>query len=88
MVKGKKDYRDLSTTAQYYYEKLVGFLNKFNQWPFNEDVVEAIEWLDKIIDLVKDDMIDYYDSKISEINQLLDKANSWIDDLENKIEEF
>ena len=85
MIKGKKDYRDLSTTAQYYYEKLVTFLNKF---PITDEVVLAIECLDKIIDLVRDDMTDYYESKIDEINKLLDKANDWIDDLENKIEDF
>lgn len=85
MIKGKKDYRDLSTTAQYYYEKLVTFLNKF---PITDEVVLAIECLDKIIDLVRDDMNDYYESKIDEINKLLDKANDWIDDLENKIEDF
>ena len=85
MVKGKKDYRDLSTTAQYYYEKLVKFIN---YWPINDDVVDAIEWLDNIIDEVKKDITNYYDSKLEDINQILDKANSWIDDLENKIEEF
>lgn len=85
MIKGNKDYRDLSTTAQYYYEKLVKFIN---QWPINENVVDAIDWLDKIIDLVRDDIIDSYQSKIEEFNKLLEKANDWIDDLENKIEEF
>ncbi len=85
MIKGNKDYRDLTTTAQYYYEKLVSFLNKF---PITDEVVEAIEWLDKIIDLVREDMTNYYESNLDEINKLLDKANDWIDDLENKIEEF
>lgn len=85
MVKGKKDYRDLTPNAQYYYEKLVSFLNKF---PITDEVVEAIDYLDKIIDLVRDDMIDSYQSKIAELNKLLEKANDWIDDLENKIEEF
>lgn len=85
MVKGKKDYRDLNSIAQYFYEKLVGFLN---QWPINEDVVSAIDWLDNIIDEVKKDITNYYDSKLEDINQILDKANAWIDDLEEKIEEL
>ena len=81
MVKGKKDYRDLNSIGQYFYEKLVGFLN---QWPINEDVVSAIDWLDNIIDEVKKDITNYYDSKLEDINQILDKANAWIDDLEEK----
>lgn len=85
MVKGKKDYRDLTSIGQYFYEKLVGFIN---QWPINEDVISAIDWLDNIIDEVKKDITNYYESKLEDINQILDKANAWIDDLEEKIEEL
>lgn len=86
MVKGKKDYRDLSNEAQFYYEKLVKALN--DNLILDGIIEKYITYLDNLIDCVKEDMTNYYQSKLDEINKLLDKANDWIDDLENKIEEF
>jgi len=73
MIKGKKDYRDLTNEAQFYYEKLVKTLN--DNLLLDAIIEKNIEYLDNLIDEVRKDIINYYESKLNELNQLLDKAN-------------
>lgn len=74
-IKGKKDYRDLTNEAQFYYEKLVLTLNE--NLLFDSDIKENIECLDKLIDCIRES----YEHE-------LDDAYDRIDELEEKIEEL
>lgn len=75
MVKGKKDSRDLSNDAQFYYEKLVQTLN--DNFLFDVSIQENIEYLDNLIDCIR-----------TSYEHDLDEAYDRIDELEEKIEEL
>ena len=74
-IKGKKDYRDLSNEAQFYYEKLVLTLNE--NLLFDSDIQENIEYLDKQIDCIR-----------TSYEHDLDDTYDRIDELEEKIEDL
>lgn len=73
-VKGKKDYRDLTNDAQFYYEKLVQTLN--DNLLLDVSIQKNIEYLDNLIDALR-----------KSYEHELDVAYDRIDELEEKIEE-
>lgn len=75
MVKGKKDSRDLTNDAQFYYEKLVQTLN--DNLLFDVSIQENIECLDNLIDAIR-----------KSYEHDLDEAYGRIEELEEKIEEL
>ncbi len=74
-IKGKKDYRDLSNEAQFYYEKLIQLFN--DSFIFGEEVEEHIEDLDNLIDCIR-----------TSYEHDLDDAYDRILELEEKIEDL
>ena len=74
-IKGKKDYRDLSNEAQFYYEKLIQLFN--DSFIFGEEIEENIEYLDNLIDCIR-----------TSYEKIIDDAYDKIDELEEKIEEL
>ena len=74
-IKGKKDYRDLTSDAQFYYEKLVQTLN--DNLLFDSDIKENIECLDNLIDCIR-----------TSYEKVIDEVYDRIDELEEKIEEL
>lgn len=74
-IKGKKDYRDLTSDAQFYYEKLIQLFN--DSFIFGEEIEENIGYLDNLIDAIR-----------TSYEHELDDAYDRIDELEEKIEEL
>lgn len=74
-IKGKKDYRDLTSDAQFYYEKLIQLFN--DSFIFGEEIEENIEYLDNLIDCIR-----------TSYEKTIDDAYDRIDELEEKIEEL
>lgn len=74
-IKGKKDYRDLTSDAQFYYEKLVKIIN--DNFYYDSDIKETIECLDNLIDCIR-----------TSYENDLDEAYGRIEELEEKIEEL
>lgn len=51
MVKGKFDFRDLDKDSQYYYDKLIKYINEFVTITYIQNLM--VEDLDKLIELLK-----------------------------------
>lgn len=76
-IKGKKDYRDLTSDAQFYYEKLIKFINDA-YLRFDYEIEEYIECLDNLIDAVRHtyehDLDDAYD-RILELEEKIEELD-------------
>ena len=69
--KGSCDYRDLEKDTQFYYEKLVQWLN--DNAVNDDECVEAIEVLDNLVDNIrKDSFTEGYDTAKEKIREEFD----------------